>query len=108
MCCSDRGVGESTDEAPVALVRDVTGYRADEAVREIVGEKDRDWQRKLHEAALSRPSGRKRLNSIEGKVGLEPNKKGWKAVEDGRRAISTDGGVVVWTDESEEEGTRAQ
>lgn len=55
--CSVRGVDESTDEAPVALVRDVTGYRADEAVRTFVRVEDRDWQRKLHEAVLSRESG---------------------------------------------------
>jgi F420-0:gamma-glutamyl ligase len=59
-------VDESTDEAPVALVRDVTGYRADEAVRKIVREEDRDWQRKLHEAALSRESGSRSLNFDRG------------------------------------------
>jgi hypothetical protein len=71
-------VDESTDEAPAALVRNVTGYRGDEAARKIVGEEDRKRQRKLHEAALSRRSEYRSLKSIEGKGALEFNKKGWR------------------------------
>lgn len=55
------------------------GYGTDEAVREIVGEENRFWKRKLHEDRLL-----KRI--LKGKEGSsEPNKKGYENMKGGER-----------------------